>query len=383
MASQGRFAARLARLPHDTLAELAASLCCTNDATRRTADSTLALHDPTPAWAIERILTSPDLVQCIFAHVEMQDHAGARVCKAWKRGWDATDGQRRGLRPAELAEPDFDVSQYKLRAELPGDRLCLTRDDCLRIVDSNMQTLKNHHWMGFLVGGCTVSEDAVYAGDAEMPTLRRYRLGENFSLSLQVEYEDTRGEEEQYRTFFYLTTAPDGVLFALGSYGYDDDGEQDEEIVAFDATTLTVRKRFGRGLWGAWGTGGMAIVGDELYVSDSSSRCIRVFSMSGEHLRVIGGDWRQPERLLFVRDRLYLFEEEEPEDEEPEDETAEEKKDRLEAGKRIFVLTPQGETLQKYVLDKEVRSMAVLGDKLIVRTGDYGQPDPFLALKGL
>ena len=82
MASQGRFAARLARLPHDTLAELAASLCCTNDATRRTADSTLALHDPTPAWAIERILTSPDLVLCIFAHVELQDGVAAATCKA-------------------------------------------------------------------------------------------------------------------------------------------------------------------------------------------------------------------------------------------------------------------------------------------------------------
>ena len=124
MASQGRFAARLARLPHDTLAELAASLCCTNEATRRTADSTLALHDPTPAWAIERILTSPDLVQCIFAHVEIYDGVAAATCKAWKRGWDATDGQRRGLRPAELAEPDFELPLGVDLVSLPGDRLC-------------------------------------------------------------------------------------------------------------------------------------------------------------------------------------------------------------------------------------------------------------------
>ena len=32
---------------HDTLVELAASLCCANEDTRRAADSALALHDPT------------------------------------------------------------------------------------------------------------------------------------------------------------------------------------------------------------------------------------------------------------------------------------------------------------------------------------------------
>ena len=50
------------------------------------------------------------------------------------------------------------------------------------------------------------------------------------------------------------------------------------------------------------------------------------------------------------------------------------------AGKRIFVLTPQGETLQKYRFDEEVRRMVILGDKLIVKlTG----PTTLRALKGL
>ena len=64
----------------------------------------------------------------------------------------------------------------------------------------------------------------------------------------------------------------------------------------------------------------------------------------------------------------------------PEDETLAERKERRQAGRRIFVLTPQGETLQKYRFDEEVRRMVILGDKLIVKlTG----PTTLRALKGL
>ena len=54
--------------------------------------------------------------------------------------------------------------------------------------------------------------------------------------------------------------------------------------------------------------------------------------------------------------------------------------------KRVFVLTPQGEILQKYRFDERVYfrvySMTILGDKLIVQTS-VGIEEKLVALKGL
>ena len=59
-------------------------------------------------------------------------------------------------------------------------------------------------------------------------------------------------------------------------------------------------------------------------------------------------------------------------EEEPAD-NEEDWMDWHEAGGRIFVLTPQGETLQKYGLDGSVNAMAVLGDdRLVIKTYDDG-----------
>ena len=94
MASQGRYAARLMHLPRDVLADLAARAIFASGDVRRAADDALALHDPTPAWAVDRILTSPDLVQYILRYADLQYVAAAAACKAWYKGWTATAGER-------------------------------------------------------------------------------------------------------------------------------------------------------------------------------------------------------------------------------------------------------------------------------------------------
>ena len=152
----------------------------------------------------------------------------------------------------------------------------------------------------------------------------------------------------------------------------------------------------------------MAVVGDELYVAEMQRGCLHVFSLAGEHLRTIPrGDWRQPIHLLHYNGRLYLREragdEEDHEGDEEEKSKAKEdwSEERRAAGKRIFVLTPQGETLQVWnTTSKEgeggeeeipyVQRMQFFGRKLIVRVGAgryaYGSPGQsvtVLALKGL
>ena len=57
----------------------------------------------------------------------------------------------------------------------------------------------------------------------------------------------------------------------------------------------------------------MAVVGEELFVCDSTNDRLQVFSLAGEHRRSITGEWKAPLALCFVKDRLYLVEEEDTE----------------------------------------------------------------------
>ena len=113
-----------------------------------------------------------------------------------------------------------------------------------------------------------------------------------------------------------------------------------DEIVALDAQTLQPRYRFGQSLLNR--PGGMAVVGEELFVCDIGNDRLQVFSLAGEHRRSITGEWKRPYGLCFVKDRLYLVEEYDEDDDEDG-----ELVDPL-RGRRLFVLSLQGDTLQVY-----------------------------------
>ena len=136
------------------------------------------------------------------------------------------------------------------------------------------------------------------------------------------------------RYISFPTLAPGGTLFCV-LYG---DEEQDE-IVALDAQTLQPRHRFGLSLLKE--ACGMAVVGEELFICDCGNDRLQVFSLAGEHRRSITGEWKRPAGLCFVNGRLYLVEESQ---ELYEDEDESEPHDPL-RGRRIFVLTSEGEKL--------------------------------------
>ena len=132
------------------------------------------------------------------------------------------------------------------------------------------------------------------------------------------------------------TLAPGGLLFCVL---YDEEDDTQDEIVALDAQTLQPRHRFGLSLLND--ACGM-VVGDELFVCDRGNDRIQVFSLAGEHRRSITGDWKRPIALCFVKDRLYLVEE--------QDDNTDEEGELINPlpGRRIFVLSLQGDTLQVY-----------------------------------
>ena len=80
----------------------------------------------------------------------------------------------------------------------------------------------------------------------------------------------------------------------------------------------------------------MVVVGEELFVCDKDNDRLQVFSLAGEHRRSITGEWVLPLALCLVKDRLYLVEEEDCELVNPRQ------------GRRIFILSLQGEILQVY-----------------------------------
>ena len=90
---------------------------------------------------------------------------------------------------------------------------------------------------------------------------------------------------------------------------------------------------------------------------------MQVFSLAGEHRRSITGEWKRPLALCFVKDRLYLVENANDEGEEGEH------FDPLH-GRRIFVLSLQGDTLQAYTNSVEGQffddSLCYFDGKLLV-----------------
>ena len=74
---------------------------------------------------------------------------------------------------------------------------------------------------------------------------------------------------------------------------------------SFDALTLEVRNRFGRGRYY-----GMTVVGSEMFFGNQVQYTIDVFYLAGgAYLRSIRGDFRAPKKLLHHDGSMYIGEE--------------------------------------------------------------------------
>ena len=197
-------------------------------------------------------------------------------------------------------------------------------------------------------------------------------------------------EELDYDGFADLVLASNGLVYAVGYYHpevLDQEGVA-EAIVAFDPVTLQRRLHFGRGVFSKE-IYGLAFVGDELYAGDRRGRSIRAFSLAGANLREIKGDWREPCQLLHHSSRLYLVEQEgddenwhDADEGEDEEDPQTWSKNRKAAGKRILVLTPEGETLQVWKAKRTIFHMCLFGRKLIAKVRPPGGGE-LIALKGI
>ena len=324
-----RIALRLAELSHSQLLEIAAAGCEASADVKNRADAILAAHKPLPQWAVEGVLLSSDLVPHLLAPLQLADCAAAAVCSQWANGWKATsEGRRRLTRVAFEFPDDLLGTRFLNMGMVPGgdeQQLVVKSGSTVRTLDRNMTS-------------CTSFELPDAMGDLAASEQFLYTCGsDNKVRCLTHDGTVVASYGDQNRPIYAPVLAPGGLLFVV--LGNDDDSGKDE-IIALDAQTLQHRYRFGLSLLRY--ACGLVVIGEELFVCDRDNDRIQVFSLAGEHRRSITGEWERPIALCFVKDRLYLVEEENNE----EDEEGELVNPL--PGRRICVLSLQGNTLEVY-----------------------------------
>ena len=233
-----------------------------------------------------------------------------------------------------------------------------------RVLDRNMTTLDE---LGYVGSVDAADEQSLFAAGGNVR-----RLSHDGT-------ELARYHEEEEKDLAHPVLAPGGLLFCV-AFDDDDNTEQDE-IVALDAQTLQLRYRFGRSLLNY--ACQMAVVGDELFVCDCNNDRLQVFSLAGEHRRSITGEWKKPMWLCFAKDRLYLVEQEGEGEGVGEGEG--EGDGRPPYGRRISVLSLQGDTLQVYTHPEghTFGHMCCFDGKLLAPTFDSCGAWTMAAFRGL
>lgn len=342
-------ALRLSGLPHDELAELAASACGTSMELLRVAEQSLAAHlAPLNAGLVQEVMRSGDILSCLMSAFDLEDYEVAAVCRAWQTAWAKrrrTLGLHR-VQSFELPNEQLNLVNVFSVASVPGCEVLYIAGtdggpDEIRMVDKAMRVSKavrvssERDSYGDLP--MAASKDGLYIAVGEPPCLRRLSLD---SMAVLAENAD----EACMRNVVSLAVGSAPLLYAavVDPMGLEDSSTGG--VVAFDGLTLEKRMQFGASVM--TGARHVEVVGSELYVCDLS-RSVHVFSLSGEHLRDLRGPWCRPWLLRHINSRLYLVEDafsDAVEQRGAEDDT----RARWMAGRRILVLSSDGRVLQVY-----------------------------------
>ena len=343
---------RLAALSHTQLLELAAAGCEASSEVASQGEAILLVVEGVQR-AIEGVLLSSDLLPYVLAPLQLEDGAAAAVCSLWVDGWKATgEGRRRLVRVAfDFPQHRFDSGLTQF-AVIPGDdeRLIMKSGERpgrkTRIVDRNLNTVSRFSFDEALVGRIAADEQFMYVHVG--------RNGNNRRRVSRFTHAGTEVASYEYPVGFHgyaPVLAPGGLLLCVCTFenrrAAQSDQDPPDEILALDAQSMQLRYRF---LLPFNDVLGLAVVGEELFVYSRDLARLRmdsleVFSLAGEHRRSITGEWKQPAALCHVKDRLYLIEDARTGTGGPSPSLH---------GKRIFVLSVQGDTLQVYPMAVEV-----------------------------
>ena len=373
MVPSSRLAVRLFELSHAQLLEIAVAGCEASPEVTNQAEAILAANKPLAQRLVEGVLLSNDLAPHVLAPLPLEDGAAAAVCSLWADGWKATSEGRRRLTRVAFDLP-ADVLMFYGMAAIPGDdeKLVVCSGSTVIILDRSMSVVArftdvltdayaDNGYTG-VSGRITADEQSIYISEVEGPqgqgTLGdRLRLTHDGTELARYTAPDGFGPSDGNAGEGYCPVlAPGGLLFCI-HFAYEETVNGDrtwDEIIALDAHSMQLRYRFGKSLFGSeWGGSacGLAVIGEELFVCDMWNDRLQVFSLAGEHRRSITGEWMRPVAVCFVKDRLYLIEEDYNTSLiEEADKDADEDGELIHPlqGRRIFALSLQGDTLQVY-----------------------------------
>ena len=316
-ASSDRIAERLQRLPPNVLISLVAEACAASPRMCAAVDKATAEYDPVPHWAVTSVLTSADLLVPIMEHLKIRHGAVASVCKAWEQAWQATSERRCRLRhlssfpiPDEYGLLPASKDQLTVLSEpgVPKTFFAYSfHEHEVKVLNDEMSCLRS-----FRVGGTINRMAATPAGvylaghsDSIPPqdTEAELRLLDGATGEQLARWTDPATDRVSGMAF-----GPDDTLYALCFGG--DHGAYWSKVVALDASTL--EKRFEFFVGGGRTSGALAVGNGAVYVSEpyihstSPLGAIRVFTLTGEPLRVLQGEWQQLRDLCFFRDHLFF-----------------------------------------------------------------------------
>ena len=409
MVPSSRLAARIFELSHAQLHEIAVAGCEASPKVTNHAEAILAANKPLAQRLVEGVLLSSDLAPHVLAPLPLEDSAAAAVCSLWADGWKATGEGRRRLTQVAFDLPAGVLEEHNCHgmAAIPGndEKLAVCSGETVTILDRSMTVVTSitdvrtdeHEAGGYvqISGSITADEQSIYIAESLAG-----EVGDHLRIALDgtelARCEDPNGCALGRNG--RCVVAPGGLLFCKG-FGREETEDQDpmhdslqdemwDEIIALDAHSLQLRYRFGKSLFGGYsaasGVGrggsacGLAVVGEELFVCDMMNDRLQVFSLAGEHRRSVTGGWRQPSSLCVIKDRLYLVESHtNMTDSGQSGAFGPSPYEDNERGRRIFVLSLQGETLQVYPIPARQWNRFSTGElfcfdgKLLVPIGDY------------
>ena len=359
MFSDSRLAIRLDALPHDVLQKLAAEALTELPVGHRLhshTDALIAQQRPLPAWCVESVLLSPDLLPHLVDSLSLDDQAAAAACSMWADEWAALLRRRRYIQPVpRLVEIGHIVKTPNCLTEMPDGTLCVSSSHVhsgLHFMTAQYETMPDSSaWAGLdnvdadAPFGVLVHDEALLVVNSHRgrSDVRRLRMTDGVELARSPFLKNP------------AEVAKAGNLLFVPTF---------EKISVLDIYTLELRNTFGE-----FGSAfDCAVHNDELYVADVSKiGKLFVHSLDGQPRRIVEGDFGRPTCIRIRDDRIYLIECLDDENDFDEDEFDEF------VGRRLLVLELDGTIHQQIILPDcvaahtpDLTSMAFRGDELLI-----------------
>ena len=260
---------------------------------------------PLPSWCADEVMLSVNLLPSLLDSLELSHANVARVCSQYRVAWAALLHRRRYLHPKPLRVLEMPMNTVGCLQDGKWLLAAERHADCCSLQCAALQTTQG-----------TTQTFAVVAGGAPWAALGPIDIVEAKLTPEAVFLIQSWADPDHYADHGHvLKLRLDGTELARSAVMSDLQGlvvVDAERILAFnprnihvlDARTLKQSLMFGEfdNIWCcAMGDGGVI-------VADIKHRgLLTIYSLTGELLRTLRGDFGGPERVLMHENRIYVI----------------------------------------------------------------------------